>query len=160
MTETLKTQFGTSESSGIQQEPLLQYVASMENREPPDCPPSRPGKPTLVLDSCNTFMICEQKTSKATESQSPSSLSWQSTVVVIGTGAVRGAPPRHRRASPPNAAPQREMRRNRAPSERWLLAARSPVVMMQIELYQQINTGLAKAKSILVKNICDIALAA
>ena len=74
-------------------EPLLQYVASMENQEPPEYPPSQAGKPMLALDSCNTFMICEQETSKATKSQSPSSLSWQSTVVVIETGAVRGAPP-------------------------------------------------------------------
>lgn len=132
----------------------------MENHGPPEYPPSQTGKPMLVLDSCNTFMICEQKTSKATESQSPSSLSWQSTVVVIETGAVRGAPPGTSQPDLRAAAPQREMQRNHVPTEQWLLAARSPVVMMQIQLYQQINTGLTKAKSILVKNICDIALAA
>lgn len=47
-----------------------------------------------MLDSCNTFVICEQETSKAPESQSPSSLSWQSTVVVIDMGAV-GVLPQH-----------------------------------------------------------------
>lgn len=77
--------------------PFLQHVASMENHEPPEHPPRRTGKPMLVLDSCNTLTICEQKTSKATESQSPSSLSWQSTVVVIETGTA-GCSPRHKQA--------------------------------------------------------------
>lgn len=54
----------------------------------------------LVLDSCNTFMICEQKTSKAIESQSLSSLSWQSTAVVVDTGAAQGAPPAQESLNP------------------------------------------------------------
>lgn len=137
-----------------------QYVASKENHEPLEYPSSWTGKSTLALDSYNTLTICEQKTSKATESQSPSSLSWQSTVVVIETGAVRVAPPSTSKTELGDAAPQREVQRSPAPSEQCLLSARSPGVMMLIQLYQQINTGLAKAKSILEKNICDIALAA
>lgn len=45
-------------------------------------------------------MLCEQKTWKATESQSPSSLSWQSTAVVADTGAARGAPPAQESLNP------------------------------------------------------------
>lgn len=46
------------------------------------------------------------------------------------------------------------------PSQQWLLSTRSPVVILQLQFYQEINTGLAKAESILVKNICDIVSAA
>lgn len=126
MTLSPKTHFGASQS-----EPFLQYVAFLGNHEPPEYPPSQTGKPMLALGSCNTLMICEQKTSKAPESQSRSSLSWQSTVVVTETGAVRGAPPGTSKPELRAAALQREVQGNRAPM-RTVFFTRIPLVIMHL----------------------------
>lgn len=111
----------------------------------------------LVLDSRNTFMTCEQKTSKATESQSPSSLSWQSTVAVTKPGAARGAPPGTAQPDPPSRSSPKGDAEEPVPQR---AAAPLHKDTEQEQLCQQINTGLAKAKSIPMKNICDVALAA
>jgi len=56
----------------------------MRNHCPPERAPRGAGKPALVLDRRDILMLCEQRTSKASESQTAGSLSWQSTAAGPG----------------------------------------------------------------------------
>lgn len=75
-------------SSGRNQTTLQLVSSTIKSPAPWTCTQPHTAKPTLTMDSSNTVMDCEQQTSKGPESQSPGSLSWQSTAPGAGAGCI------------------------------------------------------------------------